>query len=485
MNRTSFYLALAGGLAAVALVLGLPRVQPRAGQPADEPQRPSGPTTAPPSQPTSPPTPAGSLSVTTRVSHPYVPLGRSDVFATVDVRGVDVPGQARLPVNLCLVLDRSGSMSGQKLAQAKDAARRLVSLLGSKDTLTIVHFGSDVTSLPGLLATDENRGKLLAFIDTIWDAGGTNISQALKTGRGLLERTRGGYDVNRLILVSDGQPTEGVTDASALLGIVRDVRASGTSVSSIGVGNDYNEALMESFAEAGAGAYGYIQDASQLSTIFERDLNAAGTQVARNVRLELTVPSGVTFHEVLGYTVRERRTSASGEQVLSLDLPDFAAGQTERLVARFSVQGSVANASLDVARVGLGYVDLLADGPRTASAQVSSLVSDSVELVAQKRDKEAAIYAARARSALNVQEAGEALKRGERAEAEQLLRKNFTIWDEAASVAGQGAVQADVDSQNVLQLGLQRAQSEDEVKSFSKGARSKARQDFGLMGSTY
>lgn len=307
MNRTVVFLSLAGGLALTALVLGLPQM----GTPP-EPIVVVHPTPPPPAPPPPPVVPAtvGSLTLTSRLSHPYVPAGTSEVFATFDLSGAQVPGAQRSPVNLALVIDRSGSMSGYKLAQAKQAARHLIGLLNDQDRLAIIHYGSDVKSLPSLEATAANRERMFQYVDGIWDEGGTNIGAGLSAGRYQLSTAQRTYGVNRLILMSDGQPTEGLTADEELTRMARELRATGLTLSAIGVGTDFNEDLMQAFAEYGAGAYGFLEDAAQLSTLFQKDLQQAGTTVARGVTMTFTLPPGTSLGEVLGY-----RASQSGNQV--------------------------------------------------------------------------------------------------------------------------------------------------------------------------
>jgi Ca-activated chloride channel family protein len=335
------------------------------------------------------------------------------------------------------------------------------------------------------MATATNKERLLAYVDGIWDDGGTNIGAGLTTARDLLLSARSDFKVNRLVLISDGNPTEGVVEFEGLTAIVREIRGYGVSVSSIGVGEDFNEQLMAALAEVGGGAYAYLQDASQLAAIFEKDLNAAGTQVARGVTLTFRVPDGATFQRVLGYTQVTRRRAEGGGELVTVALPDFAAGQHERVVAHLTVAGGAPGASVDVAALDLGYTDLLADRPMLDEARVAAMTTDQVEVVLQNRDKEAIVFANRARAADNAAEAAQRMADGDRAGAKAALQRNRILFDEAAAVAGPAAVQADMKAQEAFEGGLDSAQGESESKQLQKQIRTKARKDYGLMGSTY
>ncbi|MFT3709535.1 MAG: VWA domain-containing protein [Archangium sp.] len=473
MNRTGLFLAAAGVLALIALVAGVPRFT-RQDINTPIPNNPVSPRTVT----------GGSLSMTSRLSHPFISLGRQDVFATIDLRAMEVPGQQRGPVNLAVVIDRSGSMSGFKLNQAKQAARQLVGQLLPTDRLAIVHYGSDVKSLDGMMATPANKEKMLTFIDGIWDDGGTNIGAGLSTGRDLLLAAKSDFKVNRLILISDGQPTEGVVEFEQLTAQVRDIRSVGVSVSSVGVGDDFNERLMEAFAEVGAGAYAYLQDASQLSAIFQKDLNAAGTQVARQVTLTFRVPKGAQLQRVLGYS-QVSRTFDGDSELVTVALPDFAGSQQERVVAHFTVDGTTAGQAIDVSALDLQYQDLMADAVAHGEARLSAMTTDQVKVVMDNRDKDAIVFAARARAADNAAKAAESLQQGNKEEAKRLIQANQVFFDEASEVAGAAAVEGDMKNLNDSLGGIDKAKSDDDGRAMQKQIRTQARRDYGLMGSTY
>ena len=466
MNKTVAFVSLAAGLALTALVLGLPHVAP------PHPATPVG-----PPRPTS--ATNGSLTMTSRLSHPYIIPGSTDLFVTVDLTGVEVPGSKRKPVNLALVIDRSGSMSGYKLQQAKQAARHLVGLLGPEDRLAIVHYGSDVKSLPSLPATPANRERMIQYIESIWDEGGTNIGAGLHAGRSQVVGVRGDYTVNRIILLSDGQPTEGITDDAGLTEVVKGIRAEGITVSSIGVGTDFNEDLMQGFAEYGAGAYGFLEDAGQLATLFQKDLRQAATSVARNVELSFELPEGVTLGEVLGY-----RAHQTGRTV-RVPLPDFSAGQVERVVARLTVVGSRPGSAVDVTGLRLAYTDLLKDAAVQSGASLSAMVTEQREEVLARQDKDATVYATRALSAKNLKLAAQALREGRKEEAKGYVMQNQTLFEQAGTVASPAAVAEDLAEQKAVLQDYEQADSDEAVGTAVKRSKAKAMKSFGKLGSTY
>jgi Ca-activated chloride channel family protein len=430
MNRTTAFLGIAAALLLTAVVVGLPKHTPTLTPP------PPAPVPTPPAPQPLPPPPVvnghpGSLTMTGKLSHPYVVPGTSDLFATLDITAVDVPGTRRAPVNLSLVIDRSGSMSGEKIAQARRAALRLVDLLEDSDRLAIIHYGSDVRLLPGAFATTENKERMRRYIRGISDEGGTNIGDGLMAGKAQLDVARSDFTVNRLLLLSDGQPTVGVTSERGLVNIASKLRAAGTTVTALGVGADFNEDLMQRLADTGGGSYGFIRDAESTVALFEKDLQQAGTMVARGVTLSFTVPDGVEFREIFG-----RPVSRNGN-VVTVALPDFSARQTEKLVVHLATRVSDATErAFDIADFRLDYSDLLTSQAADANVKLAAMVTPDRSLADQKRDKDAFVFATRARASRNVEKAASAIQQGRYQEAQQLIQDNKVLFDSAAPVAG-------------------------------------------------
>jgi Ca-activated chloride channel family protein len=439
MNRTFAFLASAAALGLIALVVKVPG--PAAPIPTPPPApRHDVPSPAPQPQP-QPPAPVakpGSLTLNGKLSHPYVVPGTSDVFATLEVSAVDVPGARRAPVNMAVVFDRSGSMAGAKLANAKRAARELLDRLDERDSLAIVHFGSDVKSLPSMKVTDENRERMRRFIERMIDDGGTNIGAGLRVGEQQLERADCTECVKRLVLMSDGQPTEGIQSISGLTRIVSQMHERGVSVTSLGVGYDFNEDLMTQLAQVGGGSYAYLKDSAALAGIIQRDLQQATTLVARDVRLNVRMPQGVAFREVLGRPYVINGTTAT------VTLPDFSARQVEKLVVHLGASAPTTDgAALDVADFSLDYRDVLADRDADSKLKLAAVVTLDRSLADARRDHEAVVTATRAQAAVNYKKAADAVANGQYGEAQKALEKNTALFFEAEQVAGRDAVAAD------------------------------------------
>ncbi|MGQ0504580.1 MAG: vWA domain-containing protein [Myxococcaceae bacterium] len=465
MNRTVAYFVAAGALALVAVLV----TAPKPGVPLPFNAGPIAPTT----------TAGDTIKMVGRLSHPYVMPGNSELFVTVDLTGAEVPGAARSPVNLAVVIDRSGSMIGYKLDQAKNAARRLIEQLRDSDRLAIVHYGSDVKVLPSLYATAANRENMTSFVSAIFDDGGTNIGAGLTEARAQIERTRSDFKVNRVILISDGQPTEGLTDASALTQLARGIKDLGIAVSAVGVGEDFSEDLMQGIAEYGAGSYGFLRDAGALANLFSRDLQRAGTQVAKNVELSFELPSGVELGEVLGY-----RSTVSGRTV-RVPVADFSAGQLERVVARLRVTAPGKGSAFDVTGLRLAYLDLTKDQQVSVGATLSARVTEVRDEMLAKRDKDATVFATRAQKAENIQRAAQALSSGDRAGAARYMRRNAPLLQEAKALAGSAALADDFKEQDEISAGMDAAASPEAINVQVKAAKSSSRKGFGKIGSTY
>jgi Ca-activated chloride channel family protein len=437
MNRTTILLSSAVVLLIAAILVGLPRATGSAPQP---PAPAPGPVAVPspaatPILPQDPaPARAGSLALTGGLSHPFISSGTSDLFATLEVKAVDVPGARRAPVNLAVVIDRSGSMTGAKIENARRAALKLVDLLEDGDHLAVVDYGTDVRGLSGVFVTPDARLRLRRYISAIVAEGGTNTGEALKEGKAQLDVVRGDFHVNRLILLSDGQPTVGVTSVQGLSAIVGALREGGVTVTSLGIGADFNEDLMQHLADVGGGSYGFINSSTETATLFERDLKQAGTMVARDVGLTVTLPDGVEFVEVYG-----RPSSQSGRAV-SLALPDFSATQTEKLVLHLRTHTSAVSGTLDIGGFRLDYQDLLARAPANARLSLASALTNDPSVVFARRDKSALVIATKAQAAMNYQSAAHAIDRGDYAGANQAIERNAGLFDDAEATAGKDSL---------------------------------------------
>lgn len=207
----------------------------------------------------------------------------------------DAPAR-RAPINVALVLDRSGSMGGMPIEAAKEAARRFASFLGTNDRLSIVTFDDRIETIFGPARAGDPAA--LTAIDGITSRGSTNLSGGWLKGmqhvkRGLVEGT------NRVVLLTDGQANAGVTDLSQLVGMTTGAAAERVSTTCIGFGAGFNETLLEPMAQEGAGNYWFIESEDQMTLIFESEIEGLVALSAQNVEIEvsLTHPkaAGVSF----------------------------------------------------------------------------------------------------------------------------------------------------------------------------------------------
>jgi len=199
----------------------------------------------------------------------------------------------RLPVNLCLVIDRSTSMQGIRLQQVKEAIHRIIDKLRPEDFLSLVVFSDRAkVLLPSERHIDPARAKAIA--STIQASGGTEILQGLLAGLKELKHNQSETSVNHLILLTDGQ-TYG--DEQECLEQAEWAGANQVQLSTIGIGTDWNEKLLDQMADLSGGTSSYIDAPEKITNIFTKTLNNLETVVARELKVRVNANPNVYLHE--------------------------------------------------------------------------------------------------------------------------------------------------------------------------------------------
>ena len=257
----------------------------------------------------------------------------------------------RTPLNLAVVLDRSGSMTGAKLEKTKQAAMQLVDRLAPSDIFSLVIF-SDEARLLVPAQHVEDKDALKEKIESIKADGSTALYAGVKLGADQLREFFSSKRINRVILLSDGLANVGPSSTRDLRRLGSDLAERGISVTTIGVGDDYNEDLMAGLAEASDANYYYVKDTEKLPEIFAKELGELLTVAARDVRIEIVCPDGV---KPLGFIGRADKFDS---QRATVNLSQFTTGQERYLFLRCLVDGK----RQDVAKVNVNYTDELGDG---------------------------------------------------------------------------------------------------------------------------
>jgi Ca-activated chloride channel homolog len=198
--------------------------------------------------------------------------------------------QLQMPVNLGLVLDRSGSMAGAKIQNLREAVKLVLARLSPQDLVSIVLFDDNVdTLLPSQPVGDLAR--MQSMIERITDRGGTTMSKGLRRGLDEMRRGLAPDRVSRLLLLTDGE-TYG--DEEQCRQVAAECGQYGISISALGLGEDWNVTLLEALAQASGGAVDHLETADKIVGEFQRALRTMQGTVVRNAQLTLRLATGLT-----------------------------------------------------------------------------------------------------------------------------------------------------------------------------------------------
>jgi Ca-activated chloride channel homolog len=265
----------------------------------------------------------------------------------------------RVPLNLCIVLDRSGSMGDEgKLDYAKQSIAFVIKNLSKTDVFSLVTYDDSVeVFIPPTSVADKNA--LTERVKKIETGGSTNLSGGMLEGYEQVKKNFKANQVNRVLLISDGLANVGVTEPEQIQQIARTQSKSGITISTFGVGQSFNEILMTGVAEYGSANYYYIDKPDKIADIFSRELKGLLAVVAQNCTMLVEIQGGARLDTVFGY----RYDSVQNGIVIKLG--DLVSEEKKLALVRMLPQ-RVKTASVIPAKITYSYDDVVGNKGRVS-----------------------------------------------------------------------------------------------------------------------
>jgi len=361
---------------------------------------------------------AATVNLEVSVSNPFLIADQQQsIFLKVGLTGSDLGEERRPPANVSIVLDRSGSMDGEKMARAKEAASIAVSMLDDRDIVSIVTYSDTVSVLvPATRVSD--RQYIQRRIETVFADGSTALFAGVSKGADEVHKFFEENSVNRVILLSDGLANIGPDSPRALGSLGESLKRSGVAVTTIGLGLGYNEDLMVQLARQSDGNHAFVENYNDLTRIFRYEFQDILSVVAQDVKIEINCPDGVVPLRILG-----RDAEIIGNKVYT-SISQIYSNQEKYLLVELTVPPTQAGSRMDVADVTIDYSDMKLKRSDQLSGRTTVEFTKYEETVEKYVDKETVIDAVKQISAEVSEEAIILRDEGKIDEAQALLQEN-------------------------------------------------------------
>jgi Ca-activated chloride channel homolog len=385
-------------------------------------------------------TAAEEITLSISVSNPILLAEqRQTTFLKIGLTGFELADtEERTPVNVALVIDRSGSMDGEKMTRAKEAARMAIDLLDRRDIVSVIAYSDSVNVLvPATKVTD--RRYIKNKIDSLYADGNTALFAGVSKGAEEVLKFAENNKVNRVILISDGLANVGPDSPAALGDLGGSLRKSGISVTTIGLGLGYNEDLMVRLAEKSDGNHAFVENSRDLARVFEYEFGDILSVVAQEVEIRIKCSSGIKPVRILG-----REAEIIGSNVIT-SINQLYSNQEKYILLEVEVDSHEEGDEIRLADVAIQYNNMqsrkketLTDNIDIGFTQSKTEVEEQVDAptmvsavtqIAAEKSEEAVIL----RDKGMIKEAQAALREGS-----QFLQKNADILD-SDDLAGYGA----------------------------------------------
>jgi Ca-activated chloride channel homolog len=339
-------------------------------------------------------------------------------YLKVSLTGIEFESSKRVPINLALVIDRSGSMAGDRIEKAREAAILAVNMLNSDDTLSIIAYDSDAKVIvPSSKVT--NKQKIIRLINKhIVASGGTALFAGLSKGINQVEKQLTKDKVNRIILLSDGQANIGPSSVGELSELAIIAAKKSIAITTLGIGSDYNEQLMSSIASYSDGNHVFIDDTAKLEKVFVREFKDVMSAVAQDVIITIHLKDGVKPVRLLG------RDGVIKDNQVIVKMNQLYSNQEKYLLLEVIPEKGKVGQDKTLAQIDLKYDNLLENKTENETQVVKIAYTDNQDVVNKAIVHEVVAESEIQKVALENEKALKLYNEGKLEEARQLLQEN-------------------------------------------------------------
>ncbi|MBI1891189.1 MAG: VWA domain-containing protein [Burkholderiales bacterium] len=380
---------------------------------------------------------AKQIELNAALATPVVKAGKAQsAFLKVSLTGFALPAQGqRSAANVAIVIDRSGSMQGDRIAQARRAAVMAIDSLTDDDIVSVLAFDDTVeVVVPATKAVEKTAIK--RAIERIQSRGSTALFAGVSKGAGEVRKFLDKARVNRVILLSDGQANVGPSSPAELGQLGSTLAREGISVTTIGLGLGYNEDLMTQLAGYSDGNHAFVAKAEDLARIFRNEFGDVSSVVAQELEVIIRLSNGIRPVRILG------REGEIMEGSVRLRMNQLYSEQEKFVILEVEVPPGKAGDKLNLASVDVSYLNMQSKHKEQLSRAVAVGFTDSAEKIAKAVDKKVMTSAVEQVSNIKNKEALKLRDEGKTEEAKKVLTENAEYLKDNASSLNAPALNA-------------------------------------------
>ena len=359
------------------------------------------------------------IQVRSELSSPIILEGTPETnYLKVSLSGQNVDSKKRVPINLAIVIDKSGSMSGQRIEKAREAAILAVNMLNENDTLSIVAYDSEARVIVPATKVD-NKLRIIGLInENIYAEGGTALFAGLSKGIKQVENQLTKDKVNRIILLSDGQANIGPSSVDELSQLAIIAAKKNIAITTLGIGSDYNELLMSSIASYSDGNHVFVNNSADLENVFVHEFTDLMSAIAQDVVITIQLKNGVKPVRLLG-----RDGVIKGNEI-TVKMNQLFSNQEKYVLLEVIPDKGKVGQEKTLAQVDLKYDNLLENKTENETQEVRISYTKDKKMVDDAIHHDVVVETELQKVALENEKALELYNQGKRDEAQQLLREN-------------------------------------------------------------